>query len=84
MRKRSLRASLALAFGAAAIVTTIALGLAAYRRMSGLVEADARDRLSDLLGVTAAGLDGDLHAALRSEADRGSPAHTKIVAWLEG
>ncbi len=83
MRKRSLRASLALAFGAAAIVTTIALGLAAYRRMSGLVEADARDRLSDLLGVTAACLDGDLHAALRSEADRGSPAHTKIVAWLE-
>ncbi len=83
MRKRSLRASLAFAFGAAAVVITIALGYTAYRRTSGLVEADARDRLSDLLSVTAAGIDGEMHASIRGEADRGSPAHRKLVAWLE-
>ncbi len=82
MRKLSLRVSLALAFGAAAIVTTVALGLAAYRRTSALVEEDARDRLHDLLGVTAAGIDAELHRTIRTEADRGSPAHTKVEQWL--
>jgi adenylate cyclase len=79
----SLRASLALGFGVLALVTTAALGMIAYVTTSRLVETDLRDRLHDILGAAAAGLDGQAHAKIHSEADRGSPEHARLIAFLE-
>jgi hypothetical protein len=54
-------------------------GVAAYIHTSRLVEADARDRLHDLLGATVAGLDANAHAQIHTEADRAKPEHAQLV-----
>jgi class 3 adenylate cyclase len=78
----SLRTSLALGFGVLALVTTAALGAAAYLHTSRLVEADLRDRLHDILGAAVAGFDGRAHANVQTEKDRGGADHAKITAFL--
>jgi hypothetical protein len=76
--------SLAVVFAVVALLTTAVLGVAAYIHTSRLVEADARDRLHDLLGATVAGLDATAHASIHGEADRSRPEYVRLVTLLAG
>lgn len=78
----TLQFTLASAFSAIVLLTSLCLGLALYSAMSDSIRGAMRDRLHTALGVAIVGFDVTAHEQIRQAADEATPAYRAMTARL--
>lgn len=79
----SLQTKLGLSFSILTIVTSALLTLALYQTVRGRLREDIRQRLYDIVNISALQIDGDAHATLIAPSQEGSATYMHIKRVLQ-
>lgn len=76
----NIRVKLVTSFTVVALISVAIVGVVVYNNFRNQIRADIRQRLLNIISITALQQDGDLHDALKTEADMQSEAYRKMEA----